>query len=154
MSIIASKGNSANVTFTNPQEIIISHTDDSIKIGDGTDLLAINADGSINANVAVDHTQDSIKIGDGVDTLAINSDGSINVNANVSTSIPKMASRSDIASSSVIYEGEAAPGSAGTSAVWCISRTTISGSNFVTEYAGGSAAYSNIWDNRASLSYS
>lgn len=48
MSIIASKGNSATVTFTNPQEIIISHADDSIKIGDGTDLLAINADGSIN----------------------------------------------------------------------------------------------------------
>jgi hypothetical protein len=30
------------------QEVIISHTDDSIKIGDGTDFLAVNADGSIN----------------------------------------------------------------------------------------------------------
>lgn len=49
MSIIASKGNSANVTFTNPQEIVISHADDSIKVGDGTDLLVINSDGSINS---------------------------------------------------------------------------------------------------------
>jgi hypothetical protein len=28
--------------------VVITHTDDSIKIGDGTDLLAVNADGSIN----------------------------------------------------------------------------------------------------------
>lgn len=30
----------------------LSHTQDSIKVGDGTDLLAVEADGSINVNVA------------------------------------------------------------------------------------------------------
>jgi hypothetical protein len=66
-------------------EMAVSHLDDSIKIGDGTDYLAINADGSINANitgtmaVAVSHTDDSIKIGDGTDILSVNADGSINV---------------------------------------------------------------------------
>lgn len=30
----------------------LSHTQDSIKIGDGTDLLAVNADGSINVKIA------------------------------------------------------------------------------------------------------
>jgi len=64
----------------------LSHTTDSIKIGDGTDLLAINADGTIDINginntVTVDasdldirdltHVSDSIKIGDGVDLLDI-----------------------------------------------------------------------------------
>lgn len=32
-------------------EVDLSHVDDSVKIGDGTDLLAVNADGSINAVV-------------------------------------------------------------------------------------------------------
>lgn len=32
-------------------EVDLSHVDDSVKIGDGTDFLAVNADGSINAVV-------------------------------------------------------------------------------------------------------
>lgn len=70
MSIIASKGNSANVTFTNPQEIVISHSDDSIKIGDGTDLLAINADGSINAVISPGTLATSTKQDTGNTSLA------------------------------------------------------------------------------------
>lgn len=41
--------------------------------------LKINANGSVDANVVVSHTEDSIKIGDGTDLLAVNADGSINV---------------------------------------------------------------------------
>lgn len=42
-----------NATLTaDGAEVEISHSDDSIKIGDGTDFLAINADGSINANIS------------------------------------------------------------------------------------------------------
>lgn len=33
-------------------EVDLSHVDDSVKIGDGTDFLAVNADGSINAVVS------------------------------------------------------------------------------------------------------
>ena len=63
----------------------LSHSTDSIKIGDGTDFLAINADGSIIVTATdldirnISATQDNIAISDGTDTLAINSDGSINV---------------------------------------------------------------------------
>lgn len=70
------------------------------RITDGTDLIAINADGSLNitdngGSLTVDgtvtvtatdldirdlsHTQDSVKVGDGTDFLAVNGDGSINV---------------------------------------------------------------------------
>lgn len=66
--------------------ISISHLTDSIKIGDGTDFLAINPDGSINAvvsgtmNVEIDAADgDNIAISDGTDTLDVNADGSINV---------------------------------------------------------------------------
>lgn len=34
-------------------EVVISHTDDSVKIGDGTDFLAVNADGSINVKATL-----------------------------------------------------------------------------------------------------
>jgi hypothetical protein len=40
---------SGSVTIESAQEVVISHVDDSIKIGDGTDLLAVNTNGSINA---------------------------------------------------------------------------------------------------------
>jgi hypothetical protein len=71
----------------------LTHASDSIKIGDGTEFLAINADGSINitdnsGSLTVDATdfdirdlsasQDNVAISDGTDTLAINGDGSIN----------------------------------------------------------------------------
>jgi hypothetical protein len=82
----------------------LTHVSDSVKIGDGTDFLAVAADGSIavtdnGGSLTVDgtvtvtatdldirdlsHTQDSVKIGDGTDFLAVNADGSINVTATV-----------------------------------------------------------------------
>lgn len=67
---------------------------DSTRIGDGTDLLAVNADGSINAVVSatdldvrdLTHASDSVKVGDGTDLLAVNADGSINA-VNVTPSL-------------------------------------------------------------------
>ena len=71
----------------------LSHVSDSVKIGDGTEFLEINADGSINitdngGSLTVDAvdldirdlsaSQDNVAISDGTDTLAINGDGSIN----------------------------------------------------------------------------
>lgn len=41
-----------DVNVANAIDVEISHLDDSIKIGDGVDFLAINADGSINAVVS------------------------------------------------------------------------------------------------------
>jgi hypothetical protein len=71
--------------------IIDAATGDNIAISDGTDVLNINSDGSINVNVdniSISHIDDSIKIGDGTDFLAVNSDGSINVNLVSSSSSP------------------------------------------------------------------
>lgn len=67
-------------------QILLSHADSSIQIGDGTDFLAVNGDGSINAVISatdldirdLTHVSDSIKVGDGTDFLAVNGDGSIN----------------------------------------------------------------------------
>ena len=53
------------------------------------------------------------------------------------------------------YLGYAAPGSSKASAVWAIKKLTYSG-NLVTDiqWAGGAASFTQVWDDRASLSYS
>ena len=56
------------------------------------------------------------------------------------------------------YEGFAVPGSATSAAVWAIRKftyTSMSPYQTLTEtWAGGSSSFTNIWDNRASFSYS
>ena len=68
----------------------LSASQDNVAISDGTDTLAVNADGSINSVVTatdldirdITHVSDSIKVGDGTDFLAIAADGSIAVTDN------------------------------------------------------------------------
>lgn len=53
------------------------------------------------------------------------------------------------------YLGRAAAGSAKNAAVWQICKLTYSGSNPTDiKWADGNQNYDNVWDNRASLSYS
>lgn len=49
MGIAVSKSTTATVTFSTPQEIVVSHLDDSIRIGDGTNLATITPIGSKKA---------------------------------------------------------------------------------------------------------
>jgi hypothetical protein len=68
-------------------QVILSATTSSIAISDGTDTLAVEANGSINVNILgginvevdLSHVDDSVKIGDGTDFMLVNADGSINV---------------------------------------------------------------------------
>lgn len=65
----------------------------------------------------------------------------------------KYALRLDEASATVTYVGEAAIGSATASAVWRIKKLD-STSGLVITWADGDELFDNVWDNRASLSYS
>lgn len=56
-------------------EVVLDANTSNIAISDGTDTMAVNADGSINV---VFPSGTSIEITDGSDTLAINADGSVN----------------------------------------------------------------------------
>lgn len=68
---------------------------------------------------------------------------------------PVYATRTDFASSTVIYVGEAVPGTLDADAAWRIKRLTIAGDDDVTtEWASGTASFVNAWADRASLSYS
>jgi len=54
----------------------------------------------------------------------------------------------------ITYVGEADPGSATSSAIWRVKRVTDDGSELLTiEWAGG-GNFDQIWDDRASLTYS
>lgn len=65
------------------------------------------------------------------------------------------AKRIDWISETVLYKGEALPGALPSEAAWRIRRITLASDDDVTEeWAGGSAEFTNIWDNRGSLSYS
>lgn len=91
---ITDNGSSLTVDATNLDIRDLSHTQDSVKIGDGTDFLAIDASGNIGVTDAggsltvdavnldirdLSASQDNVAISDGTDTLAVNADGSINV---------------------------------------------------------------------------
>ena len=63
--------------------------------------------------------------------------------------------RLDIPSDTIMYVGLAAPDADPAGAVWKIIRITsdVNG-GLVGEWADGNTEFDNIWDNRASLSYS
>lgn len=60
----------------------------------------------------------------------------------------------DEADSSTTYIGYATIGSATASAVWRIKKISTVSTVTTIAWAGGSQAFSNIWNNRAALSYS
>jgi hypothetical protein len=60
----------------------------------------------------------------------------------------------DEANATVTYVGEAATGSALSGSVWRIKRLTQAGTVLLTEWADGDGLFNNVWNNRASLTYS
>ena len=63
----------------------------------------------------------------------------------------------DFVGKTLIYRGEATPGTATSAATWRIRKLDIdNGSNgdVATTWADGNADFDNVWDNRAILSYS
>lgn len=56
---LSSTGGALHVSATNLDIRDLTHVSDSVKIGDGTDFLAVNADGSINVNGTDVYDEDS-----------------------------------------------------------------------------------------------
>jgi hypothetical protein len=55
----------------------------------------------------------------------------------------------------VVYIGRALPGSAASAAAWQIRRLTYSGDDVTAvDFAGGTNAFSSVWDDRTTYTYS
>lgn len=70
--------------------------------------------------------------------------------------IPQQTTLSDPASSTITYFGKAQPGVGTDDAVWQIFKLTFDGSgNFISQtWADGNGNFDNVWDDRATLTYS
>lgn len=75
-------------------------------------------------------------------------------NGPVATTDSNLTNLIDVASTTTTYIGNAAFGSATSSPVWQISRVLTSGTLTSIQFAGGTDGFNQIWDNRASLTYS
>lgn len=75
------------------------------------------------------------------------------IDSSVNSTPVEFATRVDEASSTVIYIGQAIPGSQDSAAMWLIKKIIISGATVSTLYANGSSAYDQVWNNRAALTY-
>lgn len=60
----------------------------------------------------------------------------------------------DYVDATTSYYGEAAPGTATSAASWRIKLITIAGDDVTITWADGNSAFDNVWDDRASMSYS
>ena len=80
--------------------------------------------------------------------LFINSDGSITIRDTPFKTIV------DKTNSPTEYFGSANPGTSTSAAFWKIMRKTVSGDVETYDFADGNANFDNVWDDRASLSYS
>ncbi len=60
----------------------------------------------------------------------------------------------DDVGSGVCYVGKAAPGTATSAASWQVFRLTEASGDLTMVWADGDADFNNVWDDRASLSYS
>lgn len=95
------------------------------------DLFKVNPDGSIDVNMESDAADgDNIAIGNTWKKII------------------------DQPNSTTTYIGMASPGTSTSAAAWQIKRISTSGTQTFIEYANGTLAFTNIWNNRVSLTYS
>ena len=67
---------------------------------------------------------------------------------------PSYAKQYDEVSSSLAYLGMASAGTSNSSALWQIQKLSFTGNSVSITWADGNANFDNVWNNRASLSYS
>ena len=70
------------------------------------------------------------------------------------THVKRYTTKIDEPDANTTYIGEAALGSATSSAVWRIKKLSVSGTVITLAWAGGVETFTQIYDNRAALSYS
>jgi len=76
------------------------------------------------------------------------------ISGSFSAQQPAYALELDEVGGTTTYIGEADPGTATTTAAWRIKRLEETGPDIVITWADGDSDFNNVWDDRASLTYS
>lgn len=125
-------------------------TEDNIQVGSGVDEVSIT--------VGVDSItlSDSTAVLEVVDEQAVIQPAVGDVHIQImEDSEMTWARRTDFVGDDVVYRGEASVGSTESSSVWRIRKLTIAEDGDVAEtWAGGTANFDKIWNDRASEVYS
>lgn len=154
----------AEIVVQQSELIVSSDSADLIEVGGETTESLLIADGLIDANVnliseVIEVTSERSELsvetdGVGVDVLAIGQQGPTGPQGPAGEEVI-VSERVDFITDLLIYRGEADPGAAESGAVWRIRKIVIGEDGDVTTtWANGSATFTNIWDDRASLTYS
>lgn len=121
-------------------EVIISHVNDSIRLGDGTNFITST---TIGPKVGLDVNL--------INGLSLDVDAATGDNVAIGNTWKKLI---EVASPGVTYIGYANPGTTTASGTWQIKRIVETGSVTSIEFADGNLNFDNVWNNRGSLSYS
>lgn len=120
---------------------------DSVKVAPDATGVEILTD-TLTSGVGAGKDVQRMKLGYGADGAYMDLDERPATDASI------LAARVDEAPGGVTYVGTAAAGALPGAATWRIKRLTESGGDVTVEWADGDAAYDNVWDSRASLTYS
>jgi hypothetical protein len=125
--------------------------------GDGDVLTWVNANGRAEFTPAGGGGVTSIDDLSDVDTATVSptlGDSLLWDGTNWVTNLTQLSKEVDFVGTTTIYIGEAQPGTATSAASWRVKRVVFTGDDSTTLFADGNSNFDNIWDNRASLSYS
>lgn len=120
---------------------------DSVKVAPDATGVEILTD-TLTSGVGAGKDVQRMKLGYGADGAYMDLDERPATDASI------LAARVDEAPGGVTYVGTAAAGALPGAATWRIKRLTESGGDVTVEWADGDTDYDNIWNDRASLTYS
>jgi hypothetical protein len=129
--------------------------------------LATDSNGNLMVVGSLGGGAEAVQISDGVNSATITdvsgkksldvnvTDITLNyANDSVTSYSPEYKTIVDEASTTITYVGKAVAGSATSASVWQVSKYTVSGNTLVQTTADGDFLFNNVFDNRASLTYS
>lgn len=152
MSMQANKTSATTVTFSQPQEIVISHLDDSIKLGDGTQVFTGGqkaASASLPVNLSTEDKAKLDSVNTSLDSLETKADTSNSSLASIDGKITaNMVASTNNSSSALVVNGNTWAGTwedvSGFNTVTVAAKTDQSGSLYVEFSPDGTNGDSSI----------
>lgn len=139
-------------------EIITSESGDEVIISDVPQHIITDADsGIVLEEVSTGDVLEAVTPGtlfDEAGPVSLVSTGIRFIQPTTVEEVMLVDKKTDFVGEDVIYKGEAAPGSLASDPVWRIKKIAIALDGDSSEtWAGGSATFSNVWNDRATYTY-